>query len=97
MHLFLPYSIFHSFCFLIFNFVAIYYRRLLTNLAEPYFSAMSGFFFIPMYFTAIAPWILYGILQKTERGRQNSTQSLISLERQANSVYFNALREQWKW
>ncbi|CAJ0587530.1 unnamed protein product, partial [Mesorhabditis spiculigera] len=96
MHLFMPYSVLHVICFMLFNCAIFFYRPLFKFLPEPYFSAGSGLCFFPMYFSAAAPWILWWIVGRQERKRQSATNLLILLEQQkADSVYFDNYSSQW--
>ncbi|CAJ0934088.1 unnamed protein product, partial [Mesorhabditis belari] len=95
MRLFLPYTFLHAFTFLAYTFLFLAYRTYL-NPPEPTYSAAGGFIFCQMYFTAISPWIIYWIIVISEENRMVRTKRLMQEEKQANDLYFNSYRSQWK-
>ncbi|CAJ0587934.1 unnamed protein product, partial [Mesorhabditis spiculigera] len=95
MTMFLPYSIFHVLGTILFVVVSGWYRSTFSYLDEPYFSAGSGYTFVPLYLTVISPWILYSIIRHSENRRISKTEKLLDFEKKAKNAYFQQYQAQW--
>ncbi|CAJ0587675.1 unnamed protein product, partial [Mesorhabditis spiculigera] len=58
---------------------------------QPVFTIVGA----PMYFILLGPWLLHHLVQRSEERRKRESKDLLSIEKNANSLYFSQLASQW--
>ncbi|CAJ0916810.1 unnamed protein product, partial [Mesorhabditis belari] len=93
--IFLPFSITHSSFFLCWLLFSVFYRLFYGSFPDDVYYSFSLILYAPIYFSVLAPWLLFSIVKRAEMVTISKTSNLLAREADATNLYFQMNDEVW--